>query len=75
MSLVVALPTQSAGEASGADAELCAATKRELQSLQEQYKAFADGEAARIAKFEDERVKREKKNKRGAAAAAKGKKK
>ena len=62
---------QAAGEASGADPAICAATKKELQSLQEQRKAFHDGEVARIAKFEEERIKRERKAKRG----AKGKKK
>ncbi len=40
-------------------------------ALGEQRKAFAEAEAARIAKFEEERVKRERKAKRG----AKGKKK
>jgi hypothetical protein len=63
---------QVAGEAAGADIDICAATRKELASLAEQRKAFADGEAARIAKFEEERIKREKKAKRG---AGKGKKK
>ncbi len=62
---------QASGEASGADPAICAATKKELVTLSEQRKVFADAEAARIAKFEEERVKRERKAKRG----AKGKKK
>jgi hypothetical protein len=62
---------QASGEAAGADPAICASTKKELVALGEQRKAFAEAEAARIAKFEEERVKRERKAKRG----AKGKKK
>ncbi len=52
---------QSTGEGAGADAAVCAATKKELSELSAQHKSYAEGEAARIAKFEEERIKREKK--------------
>ncbi len=52
---------QELGSANGADAALCARAKADLAAARVALKEGTDVETARIARFEEERVKRERK--------------
>jgi hypothetical protein len=52
---------QESGSANGADADLCARAKADLASARITLKEATDAETARITRFEEERVKRERK--------------
>lgn len=53
--------SQELGSANGADAALCARAKADLAAARVALKEGTDVETARIARFEEERVKRERK--------------
>jgi hypothetical protein len=57
----VGIGSQELGVSNGADAVLCTQAKEDLVKYRRQAKEALDAETARIARFEEERIKRERK--------------